>query len=104
SHCPAAIPALHSFPPRRSSDLPSLVASAVTYSDRETGRSSTTCHTPDFGHSEAATKALAASSAWIQDQIAAPPSTRTGRPRTSRSEEHTSELQSRFDLVCRLLL
>src|SRR5207249_9281912 len=25
-------------------------------------------------------------------------------PRISRSEEHTSELQSRFDLVCRLLL
>src|SRR5439155_771485 len=65
--------------------VPSLVASAVTYSDRETGRSSTTCHTPDFGHSEAATKALAASSAWIQDQTAAPPSTRTGRPRTSDS-------------------
>src|SRR5207249_5765905 len=33
-------------------------------------------------------------------------STATGdRPRAStRSEEHTSELQSRFDLVCRLLL
>src|SRR5438067_10170961 len=28
---------------------------------------------------------------------------RCGRTRT-RSEEHTSELQSRFDLVCRLLL
>src|SRR5699024_12304103 len=27
-----------------------------------------------------------------------------GRLRTQRSEEHTSELQSRFDLVCRLLL
>src|SRR5438067_6428881 len=26
------------------------------------------------------------------------------RPRGPRSEEHTSELQSRFDLVCRLLL
>src|SRR6266513_4104431 len=26
------------------------------------------------------------------------------RPMPSRSEEHTSELQSRFDLVCRLLL
>src|SRR5207249_12331746 len=26
------------------------------------------------------------------------------RPGDSRSEEHTSELQSRFDLVCRLLL
>src|SRR5438067_6141132 len=27
-----------------------------------------------------------------------------GRPAGRRSEEHTSELQSRFDLVCRLLL
>src|SRR5438309_4494845 len=27
-----------------------------------------------------------------------------GRPRDSRSEEHTSELQSQFQLVCRLLL
>src|SRR5207249_5368522 len=27
-----------------------------------------------------------------------------GRPLRQRSEEHTSELQSRFDLVCRLLL
>src|SRR5438067_4694426 len=29
---------------------------------------------------------------------------RRSRPRLERSEEHTSELQSRFDLVCRLLL
>src|SRR5438067_9852380 len=29
---------------------------------------------------------------------------RPGPDRDSRSEEHTSELQSRFDLVCRLLL
>src|SRR5438067_7517262 len=28
----------------------------------------------------------------------------SGRRSRSRSEEHTSELQSRFDLVCRLLL
>src|SRR5699024_12040653 len=28
----------------------------------------------------------------------------TGQNQVSRSEEHTSELQSRFDLVCRLLL
>src|SRR5207249_5092546 len=43
----------------------------------------------------------------------AKPSMRRGRPSVSpprtihsnrRSEEHTSELQSRFDLVCRLLL
>src|SRR5699024_11328288 len=29
---------------------------------------------------------------------------RTAQRNTRRSEEHTSELQSRFDLVCRLLL
>src|SRR5436190_7955052 len=29
---------------------------------------------------------------------------RASRPRRSRSEEHTSELQSHSDLVCRLLL
>src|SRR2546430_12687952 len=29
---------------------------------------------------------------------------RTSRPRRSRSEEHTSELQSQSNLVCRLLL
>src|SRR5438067_9751257 len=32
-----------------------------------------------------------------------PPPSRTGTD-SHRSEEHTSELQSRFDLVCRLLL
>src|SRR5437868_9789059 len=31
-------------------------------------------------------------------------SIRTQRAQFARSEEHTSELQSRFDLVCRLLL
>src|SRR5699024_11988468 len=31
-------------------------------------------------------------------------SSATPDPRADRSEEHTSELQSRFDLVCRLLL
>src|SRR5699024_12440778 len=32
------------------------------------------------------------------------PAKRLRRPDLMRSEEHTSELQSRFDLVCRLLL
>src|SRR6266508_1160557 len=36
--------------------------------------------------------------AALQDQP------RAGRPRVARSEEHTSELQSRGHLVCRLLL
>src|SRR5216684_8205983 len=34
----------------------------------------------------------------------APPCPPTGRPARRRSEEHTSELQSRLHLVCRLLL
>src|SRR5207249_5082187 len=33
-----------------------------------------------------------------------PPELTAKRPQQRRSEEHTSELQSRFDLVCRLLL
>src|SRR5206468_11722104 len=35
---------------------------------------------------------------------AEPPRAAGGRPLRRRSEEHTSELQSRSDLVCRLLL
>src|SRR5207249_11543232 len=34
----------------------------------------------------------------------AKPESEQGNRRFERSEEHTSELQSRFDLVCRLLL
>src|SRR5699024_12420390 len=40
-------------------------------------------------------------SEWWQRQRPFPVRART---RSARSEEHTSELQSRFDLVCRLLL
>src|SRR6266536_5735861 len=36
--------------------------------------------------------------------LAPPSSRRHAGPSRSRSEEHTSELQSRVDLVCRLLL
>src|SRR5207249_10558114 len=41
---------------------------------------------------------LRSTTVWPPIQIA------MRRERGSRSEEHTSELQSRFDLVCRLLL
>src|SRR5438105_11590549 len=43
--------------------------------------------------------ALSAASATAADPAAA-----AAKPRPQRSEEHTSELQSRVDLVCRLLL
>src|SRR5438067_4532597 len=45
------------------------------------------------------------SSAWSAVVLPAPiPPVRPMNGITPRSEEHTSELQSRFDLVCRLLL
>src|SRR5439155_25868491 len=87
---------LHSFPTRRSSDL--ISRSAATWSrgarvlarnglSRRSTRSEGTCLTrensisPRFGSSFP-----------------------TPRDRVFRSEEHTSELQSRGHLVCRLLL
>src|SRR5438105_5078590 len=39
-----------------------------------------------------------------QEVAAAPGGEEEGEATASRSEEHTSELQSRVDLVCRLLL
>src|SRR5438034_10652330 len=66
---------LHSFPTRRSSDL----GCAPSGSDASAARTT-----------RGACSACAGRSA-----------TRTG---CSRSEEHTSELQSHSDLVCRLLL
>src|SRR5438067_7980571 len=43
---------------------------------------------------------------WLSHEVAHAPSARLQLLDASgaRSEEHTSELQSRFDLVCRLLL
>src|SRR5699024_12351137 len=68
-------PDLHSFPTRRSSDL------------------SQCARTPTGGHTEIATNLANLDELHLTEAIG-----------TLRSEEHTSELQSRFDLVCRLLL
>src|SRR5687768_18363758 len=65
---------LHSFPTRRSSDLAGLPGCATSR-----GSGSTPPTTP-------------------------PAATTTGGVEPDRSEEHTSELQSRLHLVCRLLL
>src|SRR5207249_10775827 len=74
-------PYLHSFPTRRSSDLLSGMGFPVL---------------------ERAALRTAHATAKPYDRKTARRSARSlGR---CRSEEHTSELQSRFDLVCRLLL
>src|SRR5690606_42051036 len=75
---------LPSFPTRRSSDLPQRAGP-----DRRSGRSGGTASPPtDPGR-------RAAGDRWTR---------RSGSDGPRRSEEHTSELQSRENVVCRLLL
>src|SRR5207249_10120336 len=83
---------LHSFPTRRSSDLHIAFAA---FASREK-------HTPasDRLHRGSYRSAVVGSQVGpvdLQDGMKT-------RPAEMRSEEHTSELQSRFDLVCRHLL
>src|SRR5690606_41456908 len=90
SHSSAAHRHLHSFPTRRSSDL--------SYSCDRASANRRLSPSP--------------SSPWTPEperHTRVPPRSRqVGRPgsraSSTRSEEHTSELQSRENLVCRLLL
>src|SRR5699024_12673018 len=76
--------ALHSFPTRRSSDLNKVLLRA---------------HPPNFP------KQQAPRGFWVAKlNHHGAFTTPIGVVNAPRSEEHTSELQSRFDLVCRLLL
>src|SRR5690606_40314029 len=92
-YCSGHLRDLHSFPTRRSSDLtrsttPPTGSCSVPSSARRLRPSaaSTTCRIP----------ATRPATPWRRA---------CGRSRSStRSEEHTSELQSRENLVCRLLL
>src|SRR5699024_12744813 len=79
---------LHSFPTRRSSDL-------------------SLSHWPCCCSCVCCAGSQNAANGACGPRSISPPSgyRRSGAcPRRPRSEEHTSELQSRFDLVCRLLL
>src|SRR5699024_11597120 len=101
--CPAALtlfslechgdpPHLHSFPTRRSSDLAAAGVSAWIPSDSPRG---------------GLPKWLTGSATPQNMRIVPIPAAKSMPNHVRlecRSEEHTSELQSRFDLVCRLLL
>src|SRR5207249_7905345 len=92
---PGPHPALHSFPTRRSSDLRRSVQGDGRQRVAEGDRARV--HEPVSGQylgQEGFGLALAVDTHEAVTLIAA----------AVRSEEHTSELQSRFDLVCRLLL
>src|SRR5690606_41429555 len=77
-------PDLHSFPTRRSSDL-----RPGSLPRRYLAGSASCCRSRRCR----ARRCWKSASAWVGK-----------RPSLTRSEEHTSELQSRENLVCRLLL
>src|SRR5699024_12447331 len=87
---------LHSFPTRRSSDLDSVGHLLANYIDLSIYTDSTNMEGSTYVVSNTVFWfAYSATWAMLHSVFAA---------KISRSEEHTSELQSRFDLVCRLLL
>src|SRR5206468_8768765 len=95
---------LHSFPTRRSSDL--LLESSTTLPGQHScllvgGHATPAAWCPD---ASGARRRPLGHSGCIGRRSAAVSDSTTGGSTHARSEEHTSELQSRSDLVCRLLL
>src|SRR5699024_11626838 len=92
---------LHSFPTRRSSDLNEVkhYGSQALFDQLLTDYRATS----DGGYQRDIMAALTKTSdkALLEQIVSHFEDSETIKP---RSEEHTSELQSRFDLVCRLLL
>src|SRR5207249_5985576 len=94
----------HSFPTRRSSDL-----CVPTHSSTESAPipfvSSLMRATPSSPRSVTMSVAPNSRASFWRDECRLMAMMRRSCPHQgTRSEEHTSELQSRFDLVCRLLL
>src|SRR5699024_12388838 len=99
--CCGSVSSLRSSPTRRSSDLPVREALRELESLRliETVPNKG-ARVRDFGVEDMAEiYPVRAGLELVAAQLAA-----TSLAEDPRSEEHTSELQSRFDLVCRLLL
>src|SRR5699024_11495603 len=99
SYCSCTSPSPPSFPTRRSSDLLRLQTDPTVFFKGIVGNNErilcTLCN-PPF-HSSAAEATRGSARKWRNLGKQDP-------TRKLRSEEHTSELQSRFDIVCRLLL
>src|SRR5699024_12072966 len=93
-----ALPALPSVPTRRSSDLNAkrTLEQNVVLRDDLPVQAAWLLEDPEFITAEGLTFQR------VDELEGDDPS--LSWPERARSEEHTSELQSRFDLVCRLLL
>src|SRR5690606_40401889 len=101
-HASPSARALHSSPTRRSSDLCSTkgpVCGGVTKFGSGSGPANTLVPT---GSSASIVNGLKFAPLACALPFELPPLSAAGS--TERSEEHTSELQSRENLVCRLLL
>src|SRR5205807_8838714 len=100
-YIPAVHPYLHSFPTRRSSDLGrGLVKSSSWKITPRTGRNPTFAPASWIGVTARSMSRLSRR----DSTTAASPILWPSSARSTRSEEHTSELQSPCNLVCRLLL
>src|SRR5699024_11396793 len=96
--CSPPSPYSHSFPTRRSSDLMS------TFSFPQPPDQATPASPAVFGSVFFLFWGLSYSFRKLMNHLMRLPPAHRPITSRSRSEEHTSELQSRFDLVCRLLL
>src|SRR5690606_40452784 len=97
-------PALHSFPTRRSSDLVTLVpylGASEEYKTKPTQHSVATLRGVGIQPDALVLRSKAPVPEDGRKKIALFSNV---EPEAVRSEEHTSELQSRENLVCRLLL
>src|SRR5699024_11484474 len=91
---------LHSFPTRRSSDLQAQIREIYHEHNGVDGYRSMTVYLARKGfHYSPITIHK-----YMNQETGLYAIVRPKKPEYIRSEEHTSELQSRFDLVCRLLL
>src|SRR5206468_13081649 len=102
-YCSVAHRALHSFPTRRSSDL---ARSNCPLLLRVLDDFSIASMPLPRGQSLMTHRIIsdAVGAKKMRLRLPAPPQNRRCIQAKKRSEEHTSELQSRSDLVCRLLL
>src|SRR5207248_11131633 len=93
--------ALHSFPTRRSSDLHKSTVCLIVRSLQRTYYCRRSCFLKMFSGGNSRPSRPAACGAVF---FWSPPTIVLLETFCARSEEHTSELQSPYDLVCRLLL
>src|SRR5207248_9559974 len=102
--CYAAHLILHSFPTRRSSDLEMAGHAAIPCGDDTAAWSRVRARDRTAPHDRADVRPLRRGAVSRRRAARVTPDTPRRNGMSRRSEEHTSELQSPYDLVCRLLL